>query len=123
MIVSFLFKYSATGDMKGASDSTYNSGAILLKLDNDIKDGEFKDKALLFTAKMNCTVTITVYATGSNKAWVLTCDDVEIQKGSVNKNDGAPTTIEFTFESGKTYRFAATNGGIRFEGFSAISVQ
>ena len=111
----------ASGTVKADNDSQYNGGAIQLKLDKDIDGTTVKDKALLFTTKMNCTLVLTVCSSGSAKAWELTCDGTVITTGSVDKNSGAPSTIELTLEAGKTYRFAAPAGGVRFESFVVTS--
>ena len=110
---------TSAGSIKGDSTADYNSGAVQLKLDKDIDGETFKDKALLLTAKMDCTVVLSVCSSGTAKAWTLTCDGVEVNNGAVDKNSGALSTITLTLEAGKTYRFSAPAGGLRFEALSA----
>lgn len=110
---------TGNGSIKANLDSQYNNGSMQLKLDKDIDNGTVKDKALYFTAKVNCTLVLSVSASGSAKGWIVTCDDVEVANGSVDKNSGAITTITLELEANKTYRLSAPAGGIRFDNFTA----
>ena len=121
IVKSVLTLKVASGTVKADNTADYNNGAMQLKLDKDIDGETVLDKALLLTAKANCTVVLSLCASGTAKGWVLTEGTTEVQTGSVDKNSGAITTVTLTLEAGKTYRLSAPNGGIRFESLVATS--